>query len=500
MNRARVAPRPLPYHLLEEITDGFSEERKLGTGAYGSVYKGQRKGGEIIAVKKLHSMPELNHQQFQKEYLNLASLQHENIVRLVGYCHETRGEYVEYNGRTIFAENQHMALCFEYMCNGSLDNCLQDESSGHDWNTRYKIIKGVCKGLRYLHEELNPPVYHLDLKPANILLDEKMTPKIADFGLSKLFENERTRVTESPIGTLGYLPPEYWSHRLVSNKLDIFSLGVIVIKLMTGQVGYTQSAEMPSEEFIDLVHDRWRNRLQGTSTDEIDSYAEQVKTCIKMALNCVDSDRHKRPTIGDIISELDETETMPTQFSQTLTINNPQAGTTSFDEQEENGLLEVHPRQLRFPLFEPNKSICPLRLRNKTDDDIAFRILSENYTSELNGIVPPRSAQTYCVLMIEKKPPAASMKEFVVTLESCIAHEGIADVDDNFLPEVLELTEGNKVHTVTLVAAICDKMASNKVSDWCFVTQLELEKKKIDFLAFIHLDRASLLGLVCGQE
>jgi len=65
--------------------------------------------------------------------------------------------------------------------------------------------------------------------------------------------------------------------------------------------------------------------------------------------------------------------------------------------------------------------------------------------------------------MIEKKPPAASMKEFVVTLESCIAHEGIADVDDNFLPEVLELTEGNKVHTVTLVAAICDKMASNKV-------------------------------------
>jgi len=107
--------------------------------------------------------------------------------------------------------------------------------------------------LRYLHEELNPPVYHLDLKPANILLDEKMTPKIADFGLSKLFENERTRVTESPIGTLGYLPPEYWSHRLVSNKLDIFSLGVIVIKLMTGQVGYTQSAEMPSEEFIDLV-------------------------------------------------------------------------------------------------------------------------------------------------------------------------------------------------------------------------------------------------------
>jgi hypothetical protein len=137
--------------------------------------------------------------------------------------------------------------------------------------------------------------------------------------------------------------------------------------------------------------------------------------------------------------------------------------------QEENGLLEVHPRQLRFPFFEPNKSICPLRLSNNTDDDVAFRIISEDYytdvLSELNGIVPPRSAQTYCML-IEKKPPA-SMTEFVITLESCIAHDGIADVDHNFLPEVLELTEGNKVHTVTLVAAICDpaqaKMASKVI-------------------------------------
>uniref|UniRef100_A0A453MVM6 Protein kinase domain-containing protein n=2 Tax=Aegilops tauschii subsp. strangulata TaxID=200361 RepID=A0A453MVM6_AEGTS len=457
MDRARVAPRPLPFHLLEEITDGFSEERKLGAGAYGSVYKGQHKNGEIIAIKKLHSMPKLNNQQFQKEYLNLATLQHQNIVRLVGYCHETRGEYIEFNGRTIFAENQHMALCFEYMCNGSLDNCLQDESSGHDWKTRYKIIKGICKGLKYLHEELNPPIYHLDLKPANILLDEQMNPKIADFGLSKFFGDERTRVSASAIGTIGYLPPEYINCSLVSNKLDVFSLGVIIIKTMTGHLGYSQSAEMPSEEFIDLVQEKWKNRIQGPSVDDIDSCAELVKTCIKIALNCVDADRHKRPNIGDIIRELDETEIM-TQFSQAVTID---PGSTSLDEQDESGFLEVHPHQLRFLFFELNKAICPLLLSNSTEDNVAFRILSENHMeelSELSGVVPPRSTQTYWLVM--KKQPPANTSEFSVTLESCIAHEDIADGDDQFLPEVLELTQGNKVHKVTLMAVTSERTRS----------------------------------------
>ncbi|KAM0910168.1 hypothetical protein ACQ4PT_014319 [Festuca glaucescens] len=465
MNPARLAPRPIPFHLLEEITDGFSEERKLGAGAYGSVYMGQHKDGEVIAVKKLHSMPELNDQQFHKEYLNVANLNHPNIVRFVGYCNESRQEYVDYKGKTILAEKQQMALCFEYMCNGNLDSCLQDESSGPDWYTRYTIIKGICKGLKYLHE-LNPPFYHLDLKPANILLDANMTAKIADFGLSKFYGSERTRVTASAIGTFGYLPPEYINHSLVSNKLDIFSLGVIIIKIMTGHVGYSLSAEMSSREFIDLVQWKWRNRLKGASTDEIDSCAELVKTCMKIALNCVDADRHKRPTIGDIIRELDQMEIM-TQFSQALTIN---PGLTSLDVQEQSGLLEVHPCQLRFPFFAPNKSICPLRLNNNTDSGVAFRIIPENYVDGVNGIVPPRSTQTCCLLM-EKQPPA-NMTEFVVTLESCIAHVDIEDVDDNFLQEVLEVTPGNKVHKVTLMAATSEVIC--RIGHESELTQIDL--------------------------
>nr|CAB3489193.1 unnamed protein product [Digitaria exilis] len=246
-------PKEIPFHLLKEITDGFSNERKLGSDTYANVYMGVNKDGEKIAVKMLFAMPGLDKMQFANEFNNLSRLQHPNIVRLVGYCHETEKIYVEHKGRLIFADKVHMALCFEYMHGGSLDMYLSDECTGLDWNVRYKIIKGICKGLKYLHEELRSPIYHLNLKPANILLDENMLPKITDFSLSRIFQNESTQVTMNVIGTPGYLPPEYIESNIISNKSDIFSLGVIIIKIMLGPMGHFGSADMPPQEFVELV-------------------------------------------------------------------------------------------------------------------------------------------------------------------------------------------------------------------------------------------------------
>uniref|UniRef100_A0ACD5VJM4 Uncharacterized protein n=1 Tax=Avena sativa TaxID=4498 RepID=A0ACD5VJM4_AVESA len=301
-------PKSMPLHLLENITNGFSKDRELGSGAYARVYKGVHESGEIIAVKLLHSNPGLDDMLFEKEFRNAASLHHENIVRLVGFCHETRREYVLYKTEMIFADSTRIALCFEYMPNGSLDSYIFDECSGLDWPTRYAIIKGICEGLKYLHEELEPPLYHLDLKPANILLDDNMMPKLADFGVSRFFGQEQTQITGSCIGTFGYIPPEYIERNIISNKFDIFSLGVIIIKLITGPTGYTQCAEMPSEQFIELVHEKWRNRLQATSEDGMEQYSEQLMRCIEMALSCVENEWHRRPRIGDIIDKLNEME------------------------------------------------------------------------------------------------------------------------------------------------------------------------------------------------
>ncbi|VAH85973.1 unnamed protein product [Triticum turgidum subsp. durum] len=267
--------------------------------------------GEEIAVKVLYNnMPEIDDVKFQHEFENLMRLEHHNIVRLVAYCYETQHQPMQYMGRTFFAERTYRALCFEYMQNGSLEKHLSDEGDGLDWHTRYKIIKGVWKGLKHLHEGFDKPIYHLDLKPGNILLDKNMVPKLADFGLSKLFSDKQTMITQTPIGTIGYVPMEFLHGNIVSNKFDIFSLGVVMIKIIAGHGGHSRSAKMPLCEFFDLVQEKWRERMLETcqASRLLEAYCKQVNVCTKIALSCMDIDRHKRPNIADIINQLNDTE------------------------------------------------------------------------------------------------------------------------------------------------------------------------------------------------
>jgi len=130
---------------------------------------------------------------------------------------------VPHNGIFVYAEEFERLLCLEYLPKGNLRRHLSDESSGLDWSTRYKIIEGICYGLHYLHEEWQvTPIIHMDLKPANIMLDGNMVPKIADFGLSRLFGEEQTRTcTRSCNGTPGYMAPEYIDKGIITKKLDI---------------------------------------------------------------------------------------------------------------------------------------------------------------------------------------------------------------------------------------------------------------------------------------
>ncbi|XP_066341238.1 cysteine-rich receptor-like protein kinase 14 [Miscanthus floridulus] len=235
-----------------------------------------------------------------RELGNLWKLRHQNIVQLLGYCYEIKHEVMDFCGKLVPAENIYRCLCFEYMNNRSLDKHLYDEGCGHDWQTRYKIIKGTCEGLKYLHEGLESPMYHLDLKPENILLDKNMVPKIADFGISKLIHIDQTQTaTQTYLGTRGYQPPEYIENNLISNKYDIFSLGVVMIRIITGYAGYYRKDSMSSQEFIDLVHENWRKKLQATSgCVSLEAECHQVRRCVEIALDCVQDNRKERPTIG----------------------------------------------------------------------------------------------------------------------------------------------------------------------------------------------------------
>jgi len=299
----------IAYQELKEITGFFSDECLLGRGTFGNVYKGRNKDGHEIAVKLLRQTMDLDGNAFTREFNNLIKLKHPNIVRLIGFCSEDEKVIIECDGKPVTATDMHRALCFEYLQNGSLEKHLYEEHQGFDWQQRYTIIKGLCMGLKYLHMELESPIQHLDLKPENILLDNNMLPKIADFGLSRLLGEENTKKTISPLGTLGYCPPEFIKDQIISIKFDIFSLGVIIIKIMCGSTGYSRAYTTRPSKFIRQVHKKWRERLRtipGYTSLEKD--CQQVKKCVEIALKCIEEKRCKRPNIGSIVRELDETE------------------------------------------------------------------------------------------------------------------------------------------------------------------------------------------------
>lgn len=155
----------------------------------------------VIAVKKLQeNAPMPPGKTLHNEVQNIMALKHENIVQLVGFCSESQKKLVQSNGRYIIADITESLLCYEYLPKGSLRQNLFAEP-GIDWATRFKIIKGICQGLQFLHK-LDIPIIHMDLKPEKILLDANMVPKIADFGLSRVFGIKKTRLhTQTVVGS-----------------------------------------------------------------------------------------------------------------------------------------------------------------------------------------------------------------------------------------------------------------------------------------------------------
>ncbi|TVU13935.1 hypothetical protein EJB05_37375, partial [Eragrostis curvula] len=248
-------PTNLPISLLESITSNFSDEQKFGEGGFAAVYKGLLQDGTVVAVKKLSNTLEMD-EKFVKEAGCLMMVRHKNIVRLLGYCADIQRTISNYEGKMVLAEERQWLLCFEFMPRGSLDGP----------------------------------------QPPNILLDEDMVPKIADFGLSRCFDAEQTRtITSKLIGSQGYLAPEFYNG-VLTMKTDIYSLGVIIMEILTGQKGYHE---------IESVLDSWRVRFK---TSQGDTRLDHVRVCAEIGIECTDSNPAKRPDIQRIIERLDEME------------------------------------------------------------------------------------------------------------------------------------------------------------------------------------------------
>ncbi|KAL6127635.1 hypothetical protein ACLB2K_070998 [Fragaria x ananassa] len=288
------APMNFSYRDLQVRTWNFSQ--LLGTGGFGSVYKGSLSDGTLVAVKKIERVLPHGEKEFITEVNTIGSMHHMNLVRLFGYC----------------SEASQRLLVYEFMKNGSLDKWIFPSVYSRDklldWETRFNIAVGTAQGIAYFHEQCRDRIIHCDIKPENILIDENFCPKVSDFGLAKLMGREHSQVVTMVRGTRGYLAPEWVSNRPITVKADVYSYGMLLLEIIGGRRNLDMSFDVddffyPGWAFREMtsgeplkVADR---RLEGAVEEE------ELVRALQTAFWCIQDEVFMRPTMGEVVRMLE---------------------------------------------------------------------------------------------------------------------------------------------------------------------------------------------------
>ncbi|CAA7059451.1 unnamed protein product [Microthlaspi erraticum] len=282
---------------IEKATENFSSDRILGQGGQGTVYKGMLPDGRIVAVKKAKAVDKDQVAEFINEVVVLTQINHRNIVSIFGFCLETEVP----------------VLVYEYIPNGNVFELLHgDVEGGHtaaNWELRWDIAKDTAHALGYLHSSVTCPIYHKDVKTANIMLDHKHRAKLADFGTSRVISVDDTHLTTPVVsGTPGYLDPEYHQSSQYTDRSDVYSYGVVLAELLTGEEPYILQPppQHPKKLAINFLRDMKEKLLDIIDPRIRDDCAlDQVKVMAKIARLCLNRKGEKRPTMSSIIMELE---------------------------------------------------------------------------------------------------------------------------------------------------------------------------------------------------
>ncbi|XP_074586554.1 G-type lectin S-receptor-like serine/threonine-protein kinase B120 [Curcuma longa] len=291
----------ISFESLVLATDNFSVSYKLGEGGFGIVYKGILQGGQEIAIKRLIRGSGQGLVEFKNEINLIARLQHRNLVRLLGYC----------------IHGEEKLLAYEYMPNKSLDFFLFDKARKMelDWGKRFNVIKGIARGLLYLHQDSRLRIVHRDLKASNILLDKDMNPKISDFGMARIFGgNQNEANTNRVVGTYGYMSPEYAMQGLFSVKSDVYSFGVLLLEIVSG---LRNSSFHLVLDFPNLLAYAWQLWNEGNAKEFIDPSSITHSCCLDEALRsihvgllCVQDSPIDRPAMSSVVFMLENETTI----------------------------------------------------------------------------------------------------------------------------------------------------------------------------------------------
>ncbi|KAL8510400.1 hypothetical protein ACS0TY_017276 [Phlomoides rotata] len=286
----------LKYATIVAATNNFSTENMIGEGGFGPVYKGILPSEEEIAIKRLSRTSGQGLEEFKNEAILIAKLQHTNLVRLLGCC----------------IEGEERMLIYEYMQNKSLDYFVFDLNRRKllTWPNRFNIIMGIARGLLYLHRDSRLKIIHRDLKTSNVLLDTNLNPKISDFGLARTFGEDKPLVRTTRVaGTYGYMAPEYAIAGKISVKSDIFSMGVVLLEIVSGEKN--RGFECSGDHFHSLLGHAWLLWKENKTLELMDecikdTFVEsEVKRCIHVGLLCVQKFADDRPVMASVLFMLE---------------------------------------------------------------------------------------------------------------------------------------------------------------------------------------------------
>ncbi|XP_010271102.1 PREDICTED: serine/threonine-protein kinase BRI1-like 2 [Nelumbo nucifera] len=300
--------RKLKFSQLIEATNGFSAASLIGCGGFGEVFKATLKDGSSVAIKKLIRLSCQGDREFMAEMETLGKIKHKNLVPLLGYC----------------KVGEERLLVYEFMEFGSLEDMLHGRIKAREgrilsWEERKKIARGAAKGLCFLHHNCIPHIIHRDMKSSNVLLDHEMEARVSDFGMARLISALDTHLSVSTLaGTPGYVPPEYYQSFRCTAKGDVYSLGVVLLELLTGKRP-TDKEDFGDTNLVGWVKMRVREGkgkevidpelLSAAIKGGEDHQREEVKEMtryLEITMQCVEDFPSKRPNMLQVVTMLRE--------------------------------------------------------------------------------------------------------------------------------------------------------------------------------------------------
>lgn len=283
---------------LRKATSNFSASFQIGAGGFGTVYTGRLHDGTIVAIKRSrHEASDKYKEQFLNEVKILSQVHHRHLVRLLGCC----------------LENKVAVLVIEYVSNGTLLQHLKGQRGGPlSWDQRLRVAFQTAEALAYLQSAANPPIFHRDVKSSNILMDENLNAKVADFGISRLATLEATHVSTKVVqGTIGYIDPEYYQSFQLTGKSDVYSFGVVLLELLSAQAAVDMSRGYEDASLVNMAlplitTGQLQILLDPAIVASYDTAEDKnsMDSVANLAVACLSFRARDRPSMMEVVGEL----------------------------------------------------------------------------------------------------------------------------------------------------------------------------------------------------